>query len=342
MHVTMSTALILDDDYDGKITIVVVVLRERGEGAGSEMEGWNRMQLLFWWQNVKRKKKELYRGCSATERDVKLREGMAWRDTHGNEFVIACSFPSALVVCVTVCVCTHPTQFRPDLFAWWMSPRAFYLTYFVSYQFYSITVCVFIPLHCIALHYMISYFNVISLSLFAYSTRVIKSACGPDIGRVVKIRKPVASGFPPRRERERDETIHQHHHHRGTLSSSNSSNSSSIYNSSSSSSHHSHVQLNNNGRTSSPSLGTTRTSSNAISPLPRSAASPSYINGGAAVPPPSSSLSSSTSSALQSEINPELMRRPLRERITHLLAIRPYKKPELIARLHKGPFLWYE
>ena len=47
MHVTMSTALILDDDYDGKITIVVVVLRERGEGAGSEMEGWNRMQLLF-------------------------------------------------------------------------------------------------------------------------------------------------------------------------------------------------------------------------------------------------------------------------------------------------------
>ncbi len=38
------------------------------------------------------------------------------------------------------------------------------------------------------------------------------------------------------------------------------------------------------------------------------------------------------------DANPELMRRPLRERIIHLLAIRPYKKPELITRLHKGAF----
>lgn len=36
------------------------------------------------------------------------------------------------------------------------------------------------------------------------------------------------------------------------------------------------------------------------------------------------------------ETNPELMRRPLRERIIHLLAIRSYKKPELVTRLHRG------
>jgi RNA polymerase II elongation factor ELL len=38
------------------------------------------------------------------------------------------------------------------------------------------------------------------------------------------------------------------------------------------------------------------------------------------------------------ETNPELVKRPLRERIIHLLAIRPYKKPELMTRLHKGWF----
>ena len=38
------------------------------------------------------------------------------------------------------------------------------------------------------------------------------------------------------------------------------------------------------------------------------------------------------------EANPDLMRRPLRERIIHLLAIRPYKKPELLNRLHRGSF----
>lgn len=36
------------------------------------------------------------------------------------------------------------------------------------------------------------------------------------------------------------------------------------------------------------------------------------------------------------ETNPDLMRRPLRERIIHLLAIRSYKKPELVTRLHRG------
>ena len=39
------------------------------------------------------------------------------------------------------------------------------------------------------------------------------------------------------------------------------------------------------------------------------------------------------------ESNPELMRRPLRERIIQLLAIRPYKKPELMSRLHRGSFV---
>lgn len=33
--------------------------------------------------------------------------------------------------------------------------------------------------------------------------------------------------------------------------------------------------------------------------------------------------------------NPELMKRSLRERVIHLLALRPYKKPELLARLNK-------
>lgn len=33
--------------------------------------------------------------------------------------------------------------------------------------------------------------------------------------------------------------------------------------------------------------------------------------------------------------NPEIMKRPLRERIVHLLAVRPYKKPELLLRINK-------
>lgn len=36
------------------------------------------------------------------------------------------------------------------------------------------------------------------------------------------------------------------------------------------------------------------------------------------------------------EANPDLMKRPLRERLIHMLAIRSYKKPELVSRLHKG------
>ncbi|EFX81756.1 hypothetical protein DAPPUDRAFT_317378 [Daphnia pulex] len=35
------------------------------------------------------------------------------------------------------------------------------------------------------------------------------------------------------------------------------------------------------------------------------------------------------------EANPDLMKRPLRERLIHMLAIRSYKKPELVTRLHK-------
>ena len=34
--------------------------------------------------------------------------------------------------------------------------------------------------------------------------------------------------------------------------------------------------------------------------------------------------------------NPDLLRRPLRERIIHLLAVRPFKKPELLARISRG------
>ena len=34
--------------------------------------------------------------------------------------------------------------------------------------------------------------------------------------------------------------------------------------------------------------------------------------------------------------NPEIMRRPLKERIIHLLAVRPYKKPELMSRIQRG------
>ena len=34
--------------------------------------------------------------------------------------------------------------------------------------------------------------------------------------------------------------------------------------------------------------------------------------------------------------NPSVINLPFRDRIIHLLAIRPYKKPELLARLHKG------
>jgi len=34
-------------------------------------------------------------------------------------------------------------------------------------------------------------------------------------------------------------------------------------------------------------------------------------------------------------INPEIMKRPLRERLIHLLAVRPYKKPELLLRMNR-------
>jgi len=145
------------------------------------------------------------------------------------------------------------------------------------------------------------------------STRVIKLACGPDIGRVVKIRKQAAAVFPPRRDRgdtspptSGAHPTSQHHHHRGGSSSlsstttpsslsSSSSSLSSLYPSSTYHSSSSHVQQQNGsgggglGRssTSSPSLGGQRTTSNAISPLPRSAASPSY--------PTASSISSNSS-----------------------------------------------
>lgn len=152
-----------------------------------------------------------------------------------------------------------------------------------------------------------------------YSTRVIKLACGPDIGRVVKIRKQAAAVFPPRRDRGDTSpptsgggvhpTSQHHHHHRGGSSSlssttapsslsSSSSSLSSLYPSSTYHNSSSHVQQQQNGSgggggglgrssTSSPSLGGQRTTSNAISPLPRSAASPSY--------PTASSISSNSS-----------------------------------------------
>ncbi|XP_046444893.1 RNA polymerase II elongation factor Ell-like [Daphnia pulex] len=203
-------------------------------------------------------------------------------------------------------------------------------------------------------------------------TRVIKLACGPDIGRVVKIRKQAAAVFPPRRDRGDTSpptsgggggvhpTSQHHHHHRGGSSSSlssttapsslSSSSLSSLYPSSTYHNSSSHVQQQQNGSgggglgrssTSSPSLGGQRTTSNAISPLPRSAASPSY--------PTASSISSNSSMTSSStlkdgyangsgsmvEANPDLMKRPLRERLIHMLAIRSYKKPELVNRLHK-------
>merc|ERR1712012_825081 len=33
--------------------------------------------------------------------------------------------------------------------------------------------------------------------------------------------------------------------------------------------------------------------------------------------------------------NPEIMRRPMRDRLIHLLAVRPYRKPELLQRIYK-------
>ncbi|KAI9551531.1 hypothetical protein GHT06_021864 [Daphnia sinensis] len=192
-------------------------------------------------------------------------------------------------------------------------------------------------------------------------TRVIKLACGPDIGRVVKIRKQAAAVFPPRRDRgdtspptSAAQPTSQHHHHRGGSLSSTTSSTSSLSSLYPSSTHHSssHVQNGSNaggggggiGRssTSSPSLGGQRTTSNAISPLPRSAASPSYPTASSISSNPSMTLSSSTlkdgysnGGSGSMEANPELMRRPLRERIIHLLAIRSYKKPELVNRLHR-------
>lgn len=44
-------------------------------------------------------------------------------------------------------------------------------------------------------------------------------------------------------------------------------------------------------------------------------------------------------SFLPSAVNPELMRRPLRERIIHLLAVRPFKKPELLSRISRDGLL---
>ena len=234
--------------------------------------------------------------------------------------------------------------------------------------------------------------------MFCCSTRVIKVACGPDIGRVVKIRKQAAAVFPPRRDRggtsppttalSTGQPMSHNHHRSGSSTTTATSSSSSLY---PSSTHHSHHVQNGGVRssTSSPSLGG-RTTSNAISPLPRSAASPSY--------PTASTINSSTTSSSNEpiyrftrkmmifkaptraakirwrrwandnnnlyplvvlfpdppsifaaamkdgyangvpmmETNPELMRRPLRERIIHLLAIRSYKKPELVTRLHRG------
>jgi len=157
-------------------------------------------------------------------------------------------------------------------------------------------------------------------------TRVIKQASGPDIGRKVKVRKNANSvTFPSRSKADRDSSP-------PTYSTSLSSTSTTLH--PNASSHHNHVNSSSlNARTSSPSLNAFqgRPTSNAISPIPRSAASPSH---------PVSSFNSSNGSKDFShfssvETNPDLMRRQLRERIIHLLAIRPYKKPELLNRLHK-------
>lgn len=50
-----------------------------------------------------------------------------------------------------------------------------------------------------------------------------------------------------------------------------------------------------------------------------------------------SSSSQSTSPAVSSghPVNSDLLRRPLKERLVHLLALRPFKKPELLAKLNK-------
>ncbi|ELT93871.1 hypothetical protein CAPTEDRAFT_226667 [Capitella teleta] len=69
--------------------------------------------------------------------------------------------------------------------------------------------------------------------------------------------------------------------------------------------------------------------SRAHSMAPRNTHSPS------APSKPLQAVPSPTAAPVQRTTNPEVMARPLKERVVHLLAIRPFKKPELIARLQK-------
>ncbi len=46
--------------------------------------------------------------------------------------------------------------------------------------------------------------------------------------------------------------------------------------------------------------------------------------------------SAAPASYSKSHMNLDLMKRPLKERIIHLLAVRPFKKPELILRINRG------
>ena len=54
----------------------------------------------------------------------------------------------------------------------------------------------------------------------------------------------------------------------------------------------------------------------------------------------SNSMASSSPFSKMSHVNSELIRRPLKERIIHLLAVRPFKKPELLSRINRGEYFF--
>lgn len=137
-----------------------------------------------------------------------------------------------------------------------------------------------------------------------FSTRVIK-ANGPDIGRKIKV-KATGRTIPPPTTSSSSSSSSTNVRHRESLSIPTTVRESS--------------RLNYNSNTSSSMSSSTNSSS-----LSSSLASSSHKSMGTNGNPPLRTQ--------QNKRMSELMRRPLKERLIHVLALRPYKKPELYDRI---------
>ncbi|XP_057334986.1 RNA polymerase II elongation factor Ell-like isoform X2 [Microplitis mediator] len=164
-------------------------------------------------------------------------------------------------------------------------------------------------------------------------TRVIKPN-GPDIGRKVKV-KATGKTIPP------PSNVRHNNHHRDTSIPNSTSRpvKNSIINSLSSatlsSQQPSTTTSSSSSSSSSPSFlsatltTTTTTSSSTLSTLSSSPSLPSRFYKLSAT-----SNTSSVRSQPDKKLS-DLQRRPLRDRLIHILALRPYKKPELYERLNR-------